>query len=229
MEEKYNEDLKKLLFGTGNRVAVYSDGVIFIIDTNLILPSDLHVNCGENKTIVIDKPVYNDANVGVVALRGGSTNPPVTQWVDNLGANTGLYGLGFAVNDEANGCIEIPHDYKEGSDLSFHIHWGANAAPSGTDYVKWQLSYFIDNENTEGTTQPITTIVIETDYDTQYEHKRSDFPSISGDSLKIGNQINFNIKRITATGAAYAGVTIAETIGFHYECDTLGSRSLGAK
>ena len=173
--------------------------------------------------------VYNDANVGGMALRAGVTTPPITQWVDNVGANTGIYGLGFAALDEANGAIEIPHDYKEGTNIVFHIHWGANAAPSDTDYVKWQLTYSMDAENTEATTPPATVIVIETDHDTQYEHKKSDFPAIVGTTFKIGDQINFNLKRIAAEGAAYAGVAIVETIGFHYECDTMGSKTIITK
>ena len=194
-------------------------------------PNGNYFDVETDGTIVFngDATVWNDANVGGLALRPGVTNPPVTQWVDNVGANTGIYGLGFAVNDESNGSIEIPHNYKEGSNIAFHIHWGANDAPSGTDYVKWQLKYFVDSETTEPTTPPATTIVIETAYDTRYEHKRSDFPAITGTSLKIGDQINFNIKRIAATGDAYAGVAIAETIGFHYEVDTAGSRQILTK
>jgi hypothetical protein len=74
--------------------------------------SDLTINHATGKTLVINPTVYNDANVGGMALRAGVTTPPVTQWVDNLGANTGIYGLGFAALDEANGSIEILHDYK---------------------------------------------------------------------------------------------------------------------
>lgn len=193
---------------------------------DLTLQSTSHATKG---AIVWEDSVYNDANVGGLALRAGVTTPPVTQWVDNLGANTGIYGLGFAANDEANGTIEIPHDYKEGTDIVFHIHWGANDAPTGTDYVKWQLSYFIDLESSGSTTPPATVIVVETAYDTRYQHKRSDFPTITGTNFKIGDQVNFNLKRITAAGDAYAGVAIAETIGFHYECDTLGSKQITSK
>jgi len=199
------------------------------VKTDTSVATDLTITTGVAKTLVLGTGVYTDINVGGMALRAGVTTPPVTQWVDNLGANTGIYGLGFAVLDEANGSIEIPHDYKEGTNIVFHIHWGANAAPSGTDYIKWQLIYFVDKENTEGTTPPATVAVIESDYDTQYEHKRSDFPTIIGSTFKIGDQICFNIKRITAVGDAYADVVIAETIGFHYQCDTLGSRALVTK
>jgi len=197
------------------------------VKTNVTSATDLTITTGAAKTLVLGTSVYNDANVGGMALRGGATAPPVTQWVDKDGNNTGIYGLGFAVNDEANGAIEIPHDYKEGTNLSFHIHWGANAAPSGTDYVKWTLTYCVCRA--EVVTPNATATSIETAYDTQYEHKFSVFSDITGTNFKIGDQVIFNIKRVTAAGDAYAGVAIAETIGFHYECDTLGSRQIAAK
>lgn len=198
------------------------------IKTDTTTATDLTITTGTAKTLVLATSVYNDANVGGLALRAGATNPPITQWVDNAGNNTGIYGLGFAVNDEANGSIEIPHDYKEGTDLVFHLHWGANNAPSGTDYVKWQLTYFIAGPE-DTTPVPATPLVKETAYDTQYEHMICNFTAITGTNLKIGDQVNFNVKRITADGDAYAGVAIMETIGFHYQCDTVGSRTITAK
>ena len=190
--------------------------------------ADLTIDCGTGKTPVLAVTVYNDANVGGMALRPGVTTPPVTQWVDNVGANTGIYGLGFAALDEANGSIEIPHDYKEGTDIVFHIHWGSNDAPSETDYVKWQLTYVVVGHG-DTTPPPPTPIVVEVEHDTRYEHFISNFPTISGSTFKIGDQVNFNLKRIAAAGDAYAGVAIAETIGFHYQCDTLGSRAITSK
>ena len=190
--------------------------------------ADLTIDCGTGKTPLLAIPVYNDANVGVASLRPGVTTPPVTQWVDNAGANTGIYGLGFAALDEANGSIEIPHDYKEGTDLVFHVHWGSNAPPSDTDYVKWQLTYIV-TESGATTPPPPTPLVVEVAHDTQYEHFISNFTAITGTTFKIGMQINFNLKRIAAVGAAYAGVAIAETIGFHYQCDTMGSRTISDK
>ncbi|KKN41881.1 hypothetical protein LCGC14_0718760 [marine sediment metagenome] len=37
----------------------------------------------------------------------------------------------------------MQHDYKEGSNITFHIHWQGIAAPSGTDKVKWQLIFTV--------------------------------------------------------------------------------------
>jgi hypothetical protein len=178
-------------------------------------------------TFVGTATVWNDANMGSLSLRTGGTAPDVVQWTDNLGAATGIYGLGFAINEAGGSAIEIPHDYKEGTDLVFHVHWGVNAAPTGTDYVKWQLKYSVCRGGV--TTPPATTITVETAIATQYDHKRSDFTAITGTNFKIGDQFIFEITRVAADGDAFSGDAIVETVGLHYECDTVGSRTIAAK
>ena len=220
-------DNGKVFWGAGDDMAVYYDGTNANIDTDVVAASDLVIDCGTAKTLVLEVPVWNDANVGGMALRAGATTPPVTQWLDNLGASTGIYSLGMAALDEVNGAIEIPHDYKKGSDLYFHVHWGSNAAPSDTDYVKWTLTYSVTRGG--ATFPPATPIHKETAHDTQYEVMLSDFDAISGTNFKIGDQFNFNLKRVVADGAAYAGVAILMTVGLHYQTDTLGSRQIEAK
>ena len=181
----------------------------------------------DGDTLVLDKTVYNDANVGSLVLQTGGTLPGVVQLVDNLGVNTGIYTRGFADGEQGSGSIEIPHDYKEGTDLVFHVHWNAQAAPSGTDYVKWNLIYTITRDGS--TIAPVATVPSEIAVDTQYKNYRSDFTAITGTNYKIGDQFNFTLARATAAGDAYAGEAAVFTIGFHYQCDTLGSRSISAK
>jgi len=181
----------------------------------------------DGDTLVLDIPVYNDANVGSLVLQTGGTLPGIVQLVDNLGANTGIYTRGFADGEQGSGVIEIPHDYKEGTDLVFHVHWNAQAAPSGTDYVKWNLIYTITRDGS--TIAPVATVPSEIAVDTQYKNYRSDFTAITGTNYKIGDQFNFTLARATAAGDAYAGEALVFTIGFHYQCDTLGSRSIAAK
>jgi hypothetical protein len=221
-------DSDKFIMGTGKDMTIYYDGTSGYIDLNDVAASDLHIQCGTDKTLVLDESVYNDANVGALVLRTGGTAAGVVEWLDNDGDATGIYTLGFAVNEQGSGSIEIPHDYKEGTNLTFHIHWGANDAPSGTDYVKWQLIY---NVQRDGTTfvDATTLSASDTAYDTQYKTTRTDFTAITGTNFKIGDQFNFTIKRITADGDAFTGEALIQTLGFHYECDTIGSRQIGTK
>jgi hypothetical protein len=172
--------------------------------------------------------VFKDINLGAAQLGTPAVNAPdIDEFVDNLGADTGIETLAFAPAEHISGDFEIQHDYKEGTDVVFHIHWQGIAAPTGTDKVQWQLTYTVADEET--TLAPVTTITIETDFDTQYEFKRSDFAAISGTGLEIGDQFLFRLERIAASVDEYAGDALIATVGLHYETDTTGSRQITTK
>ena len=202
---------------------------INIIDINEIQTSeDLLINCGTNKTLKLDKPVYKDINLASSMLNlPVATQPDEVQIIDKNGANTGMYTWGFDIDESVSGIFEIQHDYKEGTDLSFHIHWGGNDAPTGTDYVKWELTYTLVRDF--NVFDAVTIKTIESSYDTQYEWIRSDFPVIDGTNIKIGDQLFFKIKRITADGDTYSGDALVATLGVHYQVDTIGSREITTK
>ena len=172
--------------------------------------------------------VWKDANVGAAMLsKPAASQPTETQFVDEAAANTGIYALGFAVGDKVSGTIEIPHDYKEGSDLTFHVHWQGAAAPTGTDYVQWRLTYTV---GVVGATLDATATMDTADTAvTQYNFNLTDFAAITGTNYNIGEQFLFTLERVAATGDAYAGVAIVATVGFHYEVDTVGSRQIITK
>lgn len=221
-------DSDKHWWGAGKDMSIYYDGTSGYVKTSDVAASDLHITCGTDKTLVLDESVYQDANVGGLVLRTGGTAPGVVQWLDNDGDATGLYTIGFADGEQGSGVIELPHDYKEGTNIVFHIHYGINDAPTGTDKIRFDLIY---NVQRDGTTFVDATTIDSTDVtvDTQYKTGRVDFSAIDGTNFKIGDQFNFTIKRTTAVGDAYAGEVLAQTIGFHYEVDTLGSRQIGTK
>jgi hypothetical protein len=188
------------------------------------------VDCGTEKTLVLAEPCYNDCNIGGLTVRTGATAPTTTQIVDNLGANTGIYAAGFDVGDEGSGVLELLHDYKEGTNITFHIHWGANDAPSGTDYVRWKLTYSVARSGS--TFPPVASLEVETAHSVRYDTHLSSFSAITGTNFKIGDQLNFTIKRITPSdhpSDGFAGRALAQTIGYHYQVDTLGSRKISTK
>ena len=172
--------------------------------------------------------VFKDINMGAAVLtRPAVSQPDEVNFVDEAGADTGIASLGFAVGEKVSGNFELQHDYKEGTDLVFHVHWQGSAAPTGTDKVKWQLTYTV--AQLDATLDATTTIVIETDFDTQYEFKASPFPTITGTNFNIENQFLFTLERIAASAAEYGGDAIVATVGIHYEVDTVGSRQVLTK
>jgi hypothetical protein len=197
---------------------------------------DLHLYGPANKTLVLDQPVYQDINLGSALLaKPASSAPGSEKHLDSTGADTGIYALAFAPGEYVSGSFEMQHDYKEGTDITFHIHWQGIAAPAGgTDNVKWQLEYSLTRDGQ--TLQATTTITKESAITTQYAVVRSDFAAISGSTkghgggnIQIGDQFVFKLSRIAASADEYAGDALVITAGIHYQIDTLGSRSISAK
>lgn len=176
-----------------------------------------------------DATVWNDANVGAAQLSlPASGQPDEDEFVDEGGSDTGITTWAFGVGEKISGELEIPHDYKEGSDLYFHVHWQGIAAPAGgTDNVQWQLTYTI--AQTGQTLDAAATITFESAITTQYTFILSAFAAITGTNFNIGDQFLFTLERIAATSDEYGGDALLATVGIHYECDTLGSRQITTK
>jgi hypothetical protein len=174
-----------------------------------------------------DVEQWNDANVGTLQLGSGGTAPGKVEWLNSAGGTTGIYTIGFDINDQVSGSIEIPHDYKEGTDIYFHIHGGIINAPSGTDYIKFNLIYSVTSD--DDLFPAATTISKEIAVTTQYTCYALHFAAITGTNYDIGDQFNFTLQRVTAAGAAFAGEYLSMTVGLHYQSNTLGSRTIGAK
>jgi len=172
---------------------------------------------------------WKDINLGSALLsRPSSSQPDIVSFVDETGTDTNIETYGFAVGEKVHGGFEMQHDYKEGSDFTFHVHWQGITAPSGTDNVQWRLTYTVLRD---GQTLDAVTIIDspDTPFDTQYEAVRSDFTAITGTNYNIGDQFVFTLERVAATGDAYAGDALIATTGIHYQVNTLGSRTIAAK
>lgn len=194
-------------------------------EDNLILQSTSDATKG---AVVFADPPWEDLNIGGPSLGGpASGRPTITEITATGGVATGIYTLGFDVGEKASGVLEIPHSYKSGTPLYFHLHWLGAVAPSGVDKVKWQLDYSIIPYDTPF---PVPTpIVIETNYDAQYERVDSDFPAIACATCQMGDQFAFTLTRIAASADDYAGLALLLTAGFHYSSDTIGSRGVTTK
>lgn len=174
--------------------------------------------------------VWKDINIGAGTLSGPpGLQPGIVNFVDEVGADTGIATYGLAVGEGLSGLFEIQHDYKEGSDITFHVHWQGIAAPTGTDKVQFQLTYTVTSEGIAETLDAVTVITTESDFDTQYESPTTSFTAITGTNLKIGDQFLFTLQRIAASANEYGGEALLQTIGIHYEIDTVGSRAITTK
>jgi len=176
-----------------------------------------------------DATVYDDINIGGLILDGpAATRPGLVTFLDNTGADTGISTRAYAVGEFASADVELLHGYEAGSPIGFHVHWQGDAAPTGTDKVRWQITYVITH--TGQTTPPATTITVETDFDTQYENMLSEFADVTPPvGTAFGAQVSFRLDRIAATADEYAGEAKIKTVGIHYERARVGSRTVGTE
>jgi hypothetical protein len=210
-------------------MTVWYDGTLGHIKTSDVGASDLQISCGAGKTLVLENPVYKDINIaGVLLSKPASSAPGTDTFRTSAAVDTGIETYAFAIGEKVHGGFELQHDYKEGTDLTFHVHYQIIAAPTGTDNVQWRLTYILTRDGVTLTT--VTTIDSpDCAVDTQYRAYRCDFGAIVGTNFKIGDQFMFTLERVAADGDAFAGDALIATAGIHYQVDTLGSRTIAAK
>jgi hypothetical protein len=148
----------------------------------------------------------------------------------NFGPSGNLKIRGFdgaATSEMLYGSFELPHGYKEGTDITVHVHWTPTNANAGN--VKWQFEYAW--QNVDGTYGAPTTITVTDSTDsTAWKHLRADFAAISGTGKTIGSVLVFRIFRDPADAAdTYASDAGLIDIGCHVELDTVGSRQITTK
>ena len=176
---------------------------------------------------LLETAVWKDINMaGYLLTRPAVSAPTVETFRSSGGVNTTIETYAFALNEKVHGGFELQHDYKEGTDLIFHVHWQGIALPAGgADNVQWRITYIVARD---GTTLSAATTIDSPDVviDTQYGCYRTDFGAIDGTTFLIGDQFMFTLTRVAAVSDDYAGVCLIETAGIHYKVDSVGSRTI---
>jgi hypothetical protein len=168
--------------------------------------------------------VWEDAQGSFISFGTGDSAPGIVQ------ASTSDVYLrcfdGLSTSEQVFGCIEVPHDYKEGSSLYPHIHWLPVNGDSGV--VKWQGSFWITNNGDPIPAQ--MTISATSSASGAWVSTFADFGAVSGSGVEIGNQVCFRLFRNPGDGDdTYESDACGMTFGIHYESDTLGSREIRTK
>lgn len=167
--------------------------------------------------------VFEDEYASYFFNETGATAPDVVP----LSGNNKGYGFDGASTLEGLNCfIELPHRYKEGSDIELHIHYLRKAAGSGD--VKWFADYSIcplTGNLVASKTVSVVKTVAAIDY-----CDVATIAIIPGAGRKISDVIALRIYRNPADAQdTYAGDVIMTSFGIHYELDTMGSRQMYVK
>ena len=172
-----------------------------------------------------DLTVWDDIIVSPGTIQGGTARPDKITLVGNIDA----YGFnGASTTEEMSGEFEIPHDYKEGTDLRPHIHWCASNANAGN--VKWQLEFTHAGVG-EAFPAVTTTTVVDATTEVDRAHLIVEFDDlITGTGITIGETFGIRIFRDpTESEDTYGSDAIFLSLGFHYEIDGDGSRGVFTK
>ena len=175
---------------------------------------------------------WEDIRVAVFeAIPGGANDPDLAQFKDNGAGSTGVYTYWFDATSEEElfFTVQIPHDYKEGTDIYAHVHWVPKSNGVFGQDVSWGLEYTVANSN--GVFG--NTTIIYGDDNRQGDlvldagrHYETNIGSISGASLTLSAMLVCRIFR-DATGAGgtddYTDDAGLLEIDFHYQKDAIGS------
>jgi hypothetical protein len=174
---------------------------------------------------------FNDLQVPTNAAKAGGNSPDWEKFRDNGSGSPGVYVWTFANNganaeDEIHFTLQVPHDYKIGSDIYPHVHWAPMTAGSGA--VTWGMEYTWVDIN--GTFSPTGIVTATSDplSANQYKHIVTTFgpitPSASQDYISSILCIRL-FRNSSNAGDTYAGNAALLSFDIHYEADTQGSRT----
>ena len=117
---------------------------------------------GTNGTLNLEAAVWDDLMISVLAAKPGPANPPsFEKWKDNGAGSTGVYLYFFPPSaiDDLFFCVQMPHEWKLGSEIHPHVHWIPKTTADGTpanQKVRWGLEYtFVEIGGTFGNTSII--------------------------------------------------------------------------
>ena len=168
--------------------------------------------------------VYKDLIIPSSSVAGGAAAPSSRLY---NGSSTIYSPNCFAgsVNNDVVGENEMQHDYKEGTDIETHIHIVNESALLAGQTIQFVLD--IDmvgmNSSSHYIAQFIGTYTSPVGGTPAWTHIYLTLGIIAGANRKIGDAIAFCLTRNASTDTSTSIVHL-KSIGFHYECDTVGSR-----
>lgn len=165
---------------------------------------------------------WDDIIIPIFGTRFTGSDDPDIRKIDSGG--TVIRGSHFPVSGETFFIVELPHNYKEGTDLYPHVHW-VGAAASGTEPVRFAM----DIQWRSGTDLITISGTGEVTYSgsgscaTGWAQRYMALETITGTSGKIGQQIMGRFRRLNNGATNYASACYVQTIGIHFQMDSFGS------
>lgn len=165
-----------------------------------------------------DATQYDDLRVSLAITKKGINDKP-SEYL--LHSRFFTYVFDKSKTEDVLFFVQLPHSYKEGSDIYPHVHWFPTDGNTGN--VVWKLEYSWANYTD---IIPSPTTISATDAALgQYRHSIAQFPGIVGTGKKISSMLCCRLYRDGGNAAdtynSNAGIL---EFDFHFEINSLGSR-----
>lgn len=165
----------------------------------------------------IDFPIIvRTAAVGIPALVALNGNITMPQWQVN----------DYVVCESQ----ELIHGWKEGSEVSWHIHLTTNGLDAADRYVRFEVEYgYADNNGVWVFPAILTTSDLLIPGGTPSKTQMIMLLGLFTPPVKITGHVVARLKRVAAVGAAPTADPWIPMLQLHIQVDTVGSRTIGNK
>lgn len=180
----------------------------------------------DKDNLILNNPVFDDLHIPVTSVKVPAAKAP--SWVDFKG--TQVLGFGdqaVEANEEiVYFTVQLPHTWKEGSDLGAHVHWCVESAVTAD--VIWKLSYSWANIYGLFPSETVTTITGSSEGG-EAKHIISLLPTLDGSNKTLSSMLLCCLSR----NSSEAGDTLTDVdallleVDFHYQIHRFGSRYAG--
>jgi len=192
-----------------------------------------------NDAWTLQDTVFDDLFISTGLFKFAGVSDPVWRGWQPGGSGATFQVMTFDKDDEIFFSCQMPHTYKEGSEIRAHIHWTPRDRGNEEDgnYVGWKLDYSIANINGDPFQASATLDMSDTCSGVDDYHEVSaaltHIPGtygVSGADLTVSHMIMCRLYRSdTGTDDTWVGTgTQSPAIlqfDFHHEIDTAGSRT----
>lgn len=183
---------------------------------------------GYSNVLPLEHPEWEDLRTPITRVRLRGTKEPI--WRDFKGTQIlGFRDRALEADEEiAYFTIQLPHSYKEGTNLRPHIHWAGEDNTAGN--IVWKIDYSWANV---GDVFPSESAVIAVDANAavQDSHNIASFTEITGTGKEISSMLLCAISRNSSnaldTFTSKEGYALE--IDFHFQINTFGSQQELAK
>jgi len=237
INQAYFNELSGPLLTSGSIVFINSTGMtvednanLFWDDTNDNLgvgvgtPDSNFVNAVEAQVFVLNSPRWDDLRMPAVTGKPGAAIPDfVTGAVSNA---VGTYCFDKNTDEELYFATQVPHAFKESTDIELHLHWFP--VDTGIGNVAWITETEWENiDATFGSTLIVNAVPDAAD-GTQYKHQMHDMADLTGTTKTISSGLFVHVYRDANESDTPAGSDTYDDdaclmeIDFHYQTNTPG-------